>query len=461
MISSHTSTHALTSWLWSNKTTLQQLALSWEPQPHEWVSASCKELVDAISNCNQLQSLNLSHLDIGSNTKSLSALTNLTSLNFCNCGIAGAKVQELSCLRQLQNLQNLQFQLDEDTYGVPMSVYDPEKVLKQISGLTQLTSLSLFSSNIYLLSEPFLSSLLPLSQLKDIRIRNLLIMPEDYHFLHKLPLVGASLRVQEGGQAMEQLSSWIQQHAASQLQELDIRSPSDEEPLPGPQSALLLGELAVCSQLQVLHLSNYDLTEASAQIGNLTQLTHLRLGQCSISAGVASQVGTLSNLSKLRLDSMTGFEDPADVIALLEGLTLLTSLVVAGRLFHRDDIHVLSKLERLQELHLPHTPAFLLDRFLTGLAGLTSLHMCPLVTAYDCASEQTAAIGIIAHLTKLRDLVLVLADPDMTGICAMDLARLSQLTFLQVGEHKLKATHSVSRGVLMGTRKWEGLKLWI
>ena len=448
-ITSHKSAHALTAWLRTNKTTLQHLALTWPTQPHEWVSASCKDLVDAISNSTQLQSLSLSHLDIGLNTEFLCALTNLTTFCLCNCAVAGSQVQELSCLRQLRNLH---FELDEATHGVPPHVYGPEEVVQHISGLTQLTSLSLRSNKVYVMW-PFLSSLLPLSQLQGISIRNLLINPEDYEHLHKLPLLGASLRVQAGDQSMDELTSWIQQRAASQLQALDIRSPSKEAPLPSSQAALLIGELAICSQLKVLHLSKLDLTAASYQIGNLTQLTYLHLQKCSIGAGVVSQVGTLSNLRRLQLDGTTGFEDPA---ALLKRLTSLTKLVVVGVvMFYRDGLQELSKLQHLQELCLLDgpTPAALLDGFLPALTGLTSLHLDPVITGHNCASEQMATIGIITQLTNLRELVLVLADPDMTGISAMDLTRLSQLTFLhvgvQLGVNKFIARQTVSRGVLM------------
>ena len=231
-------------------------------------------MLQTISSATQLCSLridldDLNHKCLSASFVPVSALSNMTSLGLCWCGLSSQAFSSMLALTQLRALELRHVGVD----GAEERQLMPDLT----KSLVNLTSLTLDNFYGWVDLESGLACIRSLRKLVDLDMRDTCIPSGNLvSLMEGIPITGVKICLDDPGHVSE-VAEWLKGCVPSTLTCLVMDRERDLEP---SQVARLLTPLrSAGAQLQVLELESFDLSHADSVsiITGLTQLTSLDL----------------------------------------------------------------------------------------------------------------------------------------------------------------------------------------
>ena len=263
-------------WLQRNIGNLSSLDLTSEVGIPTFAKYSAlSKMLQTITSTTQLCSL---RLDVENGTmfgaiEMLSALTNLSSLALCSCHLSSGSFSSMLALTQLRALELRDVDVRPDMEG-------EQQIMRDLtSSLVNLTSLTLINPPGWLDVKEALACIRSLPKLVDLDIRGTFILSGSLvSLVGGLPITGLMLCLEDPGHIFD-VAGWLERCVPSTLRCLQLSTWRNCWPSSSQVSRLISPLSAAGPQLQSLTLLGCDLSQADSVniITGLTQLTSLKL----------------------------------------------------------------------------------------------------------------------------------------------------------------------------------------
>ena len=264
-------------WLQRNIRNLTALDLTLDGPYFGWAETyvGAPGMLQTITSATQLCSLriNMSDWYLAESFAGVSSLTNLTSLALCSCELSVPTFSSLLALTQLRAL-------DLRDMGVLVTEEEHHHLMPDLtSSLVNLTSLTLVPPGGWGDLEEVLACMVSLPKLVALDIRDTYIESDNLvDLLGGLPITGVDILLTDPGHVPE-VAGWLQRCVPSTLRFLGVSYyPGSRPPLPELQRSQLVRLLSPLrsagAQLQELELIRVELSEADS-VRIITGLTQL------------------------------------------------------------------------------------------------------------------------------------------------------------------------------------------
>ncbi|XP_044952760.1 receptor like protein 22-like [Hordeum vulgare subsp. vulgare] len=215
------------------------------------------------------------------------------------------------------------------------------------------------------------------------------------------------------------------------LNNLELHGPSSRDPV-GPE----LSSVGDIRQLTSLRLEGYDFSRSRPSwIGNLTGLAHLRMHGCDFTGPVPDQIGTLAKLTLLDFENCNYAGQP--VPSWIGNLTRLTKLGVQGCRHSGSIPSTIANLTRLEVIRLGNNN--LVGKIPQSLFALPALRALSLKNNQLSGHLEDIPSPIYSSLSKVE-----INDNQLTGHIPKSILQLKHIKYLNLESNRLSGTIKLS-----------------